>query len=465
MYIDLQLKDINVKFSYKTVLNNLNLEFSHGKINMLIGENGAGKSTLAKVVCGDIQPSSGTILINNKKIEFKSPKDAIKQGIVCVHQRPLLADGISVYENLLLGAKKTDKKTILSLIDEWIHIDKNTLVKDIGGDTRFFTSLIGALLKKPKILILDEPSSLLDNEQRQFLFTKLQEFTKKGMNVIIITHNSVEAKKFADTLTLLVKGECDLNTKDIESYFDKKAHSFEKVSTPTASKNSFFEIKFLESRPLTKPSIFNISFTAYEGQITLISGLIESGRETLEDSICGMSESRVKGTLRIQKEEKSFTCNMSKNYSIRTLKKSGFKIAILPSNKTFRASNPSLSILQLLTSASNFSSEKDSLEYASSLLKSADVNITLSEKASALSGGMLQKLILTRELSSNPEIIILCEPLQGLDNASSLLFCERLTKLANSNKIVIVLSSSEFPNDICNSIYELNDGYCKQVKG
>lgn len=467
MFIDLQLQNINVSFSYKTVLQNINIQFSHGKINMIIGENGAGKSTLAKIICGDIQPTDGKILINEKEVKFKSPKDAINKGIVCVHQRPLLANNISIYENLFLGAKKTDKNEIIKLIDEWLGIDKNTLVRDIGGDSRFFTSLIGALLKKPKLLILDEPTSLLDDKQRVFLFSKIQEFAKTDMNIIIITHNSIEANKYSDTITLLKKGNIISDKSEIENYPSDVNQIVYSNKEEKNSKNNNFFIKFssINCRPKLKPLIFDVSFCANSGEITLISGLVESGRETLEDCISGMSDSKINGNILIQKNELFFTYNLSKNYTIRTLKKSGFNIAIIPSNKTYRASNPSLSILQLLTTSKDLLSEKENQKYADLLLKEADVNIKLTEKVSCLSGGMLQRLILSRELHSNPEIIILCEPLQGLDKTASASFCSKLLELANSDKIVIILSSSDFPEDICGKIYHLNNGYCLQVKG
>ena len=119
----LELKDIHVKYSYKTVLRGINLTFEKGKIYSLLGENGAGKSTLAHVLCGDILPTSGEILLDGKKLNIKNPKDAIKSGIVCVHQRPLLAPSLSIQDNLRIGISHEMTKKIPEFAKKWIIFD------------------------------------------------------------------------------------------------------------------------------------------------------------------------------------------------------------------------------------------------------------------------------------------------------------------------------------------------------
>ena len=112
----LSLQDICVKYSYKTVLTGVSLDFEKGKIYSLLGENGAGKSTLAHVLCGDILPTSGSIYLNQKKLKIRKPKDAIKCGIVCVHQRPLLVSSVSICENLLIGINKNQISQIPAMM-------------------------------------------------------------------------------------------------------------------------------------------------------------------------------------------------------------------------------------------------------------------------------------------------------------------------------------------------------------
>ena len=116
----LQLQNICVSYSYKTVLTGVSLDFEEGKIYSLLGENGAGKSTLAHVLCGDILPTGGSIYLNNKKLNIRNPKDAIRNGIVCVHQRPLLAPLISIRDNLRIGISHKMTKLIAEITKNWI---------------------------------------------------------------------------------------------------------------------------------------------------------------------------------------------------------------------------------------------------------------------------------------------------------------------------------------------------------
>lgn len=467
--LNLSVQNIVLKYPKKSVLNGVSVDFDHSQIHALIGENGAGKSSLIKIICGDILPTEGKILLNNVDAEIKSPADAIKHGIVCVHQRPLLADGITIMENLMLGAAKFDKKKALSLLEEWLPgVSARTLVKNCSGDMRFFTSLVGALLKKPEILILDEPSALLDSKQRDFLFEKLKAFAAGGMNIIVITHFMDEAKKYGDTVTYLEEG---LVSKPKADFFMRQGASgadLRDKSENSGKDNFTLSFHHLTSLPFDKPAIRDFSFTAKGGQITLILGQAEDGRETLEDAICGMSGAKESGQLQIKAPEKEFNFTIKKgNFTRRQLEKSPFRFGIIPSNKTFRGSNPNLTIFQLLStfdSRKNKSDTASKREQALSLIKKADVNISLNDKAEYLSGGMLQRLILEREIGKNPDILILCEPVQGLDSISTSKLCQRIQKIAEEGKIVLVLSSSEFPQEICHKIYKLEKRDLREVK-
>ena len=203
----LELRDISLKFSHKVVLQNLNVRFEEAQLHALLGENGAGKSTAANIICGELKPDSGQILIDGKPVVFHTPREAINRGICYVHQSPMLADSITVKENLLLGLNKEQKKRLEAVAQKWLSgTNLNSLTKTCGADTRFFIALTSALIKQPHILILDEPSALLDENQEKFLFENLRELAAGGMNIIIITHNYDEAKKYCDTVDYLEDG-------------------------------------------------------------------------------------------------------------------------------------------------------------------------------------------------------------------------------------------------------------------
>ena len=463
----LEIKDINVSFFSKDVLKNVSLSFEEGKIHALFGENGAGKSTLAKVLCGDLVPSSGEIFINNKKVVFTEPKDAIKNGICCVHQRPLLADSVSIKENILLGAPKVSNETIKNQLKEFIpEKNFNSLVKNLSGAQRFFVSLCCALLKNPKYLILDEPTILLDQEQRVLLFTKLKNLTKNGITIIIITHIGKDIIEYTDTTTFINDGV--ITKQFVESKTLQNISDFSvsiNHTNNTNNHNFYIEYKNITYRPINKPSIFDVSFLAKSNEITLIKGLKESGLETLEDAITGMSTTTFSGTIKITNNENDFFIKNNKTkISVGMLRNNEYRFAIIPSNKTFRASNPNLTVLQLVCCYKLNEKQKNLIEYTKHIIKKANINTTYNQKAKTLSGGMLQRLILERELDTNPKVLILCESLQGLDKQSSLNFCNRILNHVSKGNIAIALHNSEFPENICNAVYTLNNGYCTKDK-
>ena len=400
----LELRQICLHFSKKTVLNKLSLCFNEGQLHALLGENGAGKSTAANIICGELSPDSGTILLDGKPVVFRTPKDAIQNGICYVHQRPMLADYITVKENLLLGLNKEQKLLIKPEAERWLpEVNLNSLVLKHGADTRFFIALTSALIKKPKILILDEPSALLDDNQRIFLFEKLRLLAGKGMNIIIITHNYDEAEKYCDTVDYIKDGKIVPADKPFDKLGD-----YEPLGNPMSKGNN--------------------------GRITLIKGLAEDGLDTLEKSLINM----------------------------RSHHEFAFKTALIPTDRKFTGSFPNLTIEQMLTSALDIP-ENQKPAAALQMINSSGVDITPQEKCSSLSGGMLQKLMFERELYGNPELLILCNPLQGLDVNTCQKTCERIQKAAQNGAYVLVLSYGAWPSEYCDVEYRLKDGNLEAV--
>lgn len=491
----LSLSHVSKRYAYKTVLDDLSLFFDEGKVHALLGENGAGKSTCAAIFSGSLRVDRGDIFIDKTKIIFASPRDAVKHGILCVRQRPLLAEGISANENILLGnefagEKKLRKKECLSeaekIKNDWSpQLNLSSRVQDLSGSDRFFVSLISALVKKPRTLILDEPTPMLDWKERRMLYAHIRELADNGMNVIVITHSIEEALLYTDTITVLQKGkalaffpkssECSaeqlhtlLLPHTIQNHFDKRENCIDKIepqncideNTNTCKTNSHEKI-FSETscitfqnitvRPKNRPSLFDVSFTAPSGELTLIHGLAEAGLLTLENVITGMENAH------------GFVCIGEKKQSLKTWKwntqflRTSFQnhVALIPSDRTFRASNPHLTIEQLLCASYE---KRNGKPFAKSLIKKAHIAITLDEKASSLSGGMLQRLILAREMQADTKLVIASEPLQGLDVRASEKTISLLKSFANNNAIVIVLSSSPFPERLCKNVYALEGG-------
>ena len=366
----LQLQNICVSYSYKTVLTGVSLDFEEGKIYSLLGENGAGKSTLAHVLCGDILPTGGSIYLNDKKLNIRNPKDAIRNGIVCVHQRPLLAPLISIRDNLRIGISHNMTKLIPEITKNWIPgRDLSETVRNISEREVFNTSLSGALLKSPFVLILDEPP-FLDTQ-------KIKKLAESGIIIIIITHSFKEAIEKSDEVVLLKDGN---------------------VLEKTPAKNITEEY--------IKERLFGLTKT-----ITVPDFIIE--KDISEETVLNLRR------------------KVTDNF-----------IGYIPSDRTFRGSNPNLTVLQLCTAYHTHGKQKELIEYAEKLLKKADVNIKLNEKALCLSGGMLQRIILERELAEDPKEIYLFDPTHGLDAEATERLYSRLEALAK-NGVKIIIGKAE----------------------
>lgn len=377
----LSLKDINVKYSYKTVLTGVSLDFEPGKIYSLLGENGAGKSTLAHVLCGDILPTGGSIYLNQKKLKIRKPKDAIKNGIVCVHQRPLLAPSLSIRDNLRIGISHKMTNRIPEFAQNWLPGRELTEeVRNLSEVEVFNTSLTGALLKSPNVLILDEPPFL--NKE------KIRQLADSGLIIIIITHSFKEAIEKSDEVILLKDGTL-----------------LEKTPAAQITEEDIKEKLFGLTKTLTIPDF------------------IEE-KDISEDEV-----------MRLREKISGSSPKMTKTVSPKTEVHS---IGYIPSDKTFRASNPNLTILQLCSAYHTEKKQADLEEYSRELLKKADVNIKLYEKALCLSGGMLQRLILERELAENPQELYLFDPTHGLDVEATERLYRRLEGLAKKGTKIII---------------------------
>ena len=455
----LELKNICVNFSLKTVLKDVNITLEEGKIYALLGDNGAGKTTLANILSGELQPSSGEIYLNQKQIHIENPKMAIQNGICYVHQRPMVADTISIRENLMLGIKdKFSNSQLEEICSVWLGDFKlSTLVQNLGSDSKFFVALINALLKKPSLLILDEPSALLDNLQRDFLYENLQKMAAKGTTILVITHNFLEAEKYCHKTVRLENGK-------IQEFLSQK-----QLEISPAKKNDCGSLKIqfnkITSRPQNQPAIFDLNFSVAQGDIVFIQGLPEDGLQTLENLITGYNLKFRKGSISIfDNEIEIYNTNLkSQEYSIRHLRKGlslkngkSINFGILPTDKKFRASDPKISIKQMLTLNRPFI---NSLE----MIKISNINITEKEKAANLSGGMLQRLLLNRELFNNPEVLILCNPMQGLDIEACELTCNKIKTAAENGAMVIILSTSDFSIPIFTQKFKLSAGILEKV--
>lgn len=449
----IKLESISRRFGKKTALKNLTVELFPAKLQILLGENGAGKSTLASILTGQQIPDSGEIVINGKPQKFNSPSAATKQGIAIVHQRPLLAKNLSVTQNICLGTEKTKglaflglinsnacKEKVLSLKKQYdinISLQVDDLASNLRADSIFFASFLAAMYRKPSFLILDEPCTSLDANQRKALYLCLQKIVKTGVGVLVITHSYDEAMKYAQRILLLQKGSLLFEGSPKEFQIAKIFPGIEmknlKCKPTPHNQEVLLSIDDVTVRPPSATALFNITFDVFSSQITLIQGQREAGMETLENLVTGMGCYNAKGSVLLANE----TINLEKNnLTSKMLRKYG--TGIVPFDRNFRGSNPTLTVAQVAAIYETPFYEKS---VAKKIIEQANIEIDLHELAANLSGGMLQRLILARELFYNPKLLILSEPFQGLDRISVQNLCGKIIDLTRKGVGILVLSS------------------------
>lgn len=509
--MQIELKNITKRYSRKTALNSVSVVFSDRKIHALVGENGAGKSTLASILAGAIAPTEGQIFIDGTEVSFPDCGAALACGIVMVAQRPLLADSLSAKENIYLALTRDKNYSVTKLLisgktpkllqelkELWCpDLDLETKVRDLGGNHRFYISLLSALMLSPRCLILDEPSVFLDSFQRQTLYERLEKAAGNGMNIIVITHSSSEAQTYCQTVTFLKDGcvadiagywssQTETEVETGEFVRDEKtgerddstaggtgagsggagepAGSASRTGAPVPRRNGTGAVtshpcllfEHISARPKNRAIIIDADLSVSYGQITAVSGMKEAALDTLEDLLCGMLTDGLSGTVSFYSKdgEKTAVSLEGGQFTVRFLRT--HKSAIVPSDRVYRASHPRLTISELLS----VYDETVSTEKIDALIETSKVNITKNDTASSLSGGMLQRLILVRELSTEPDFVILCNPLQGLDIKAQKAMTERIFALAKEGKAVLIIGAADFPLSLCHRVYTMEGGIC-----
>lgn len=463
-------------------LDEVSIRFSRGELHSILGENGAGKSTLVHLLSGLHQPTSGSITLNGKNTFFISPANALESGIAMVHQRPLLADTLTVFENIVLGSRGIFvrqaplQKKIKALTDAWnIQINLFDTTHSLSPADRLRTALLCALYANPSFLLLDEPTAILPPEEREPFMASLSRAAASGLGVIVITHKIEEAARWSNRISILNRGKIVYSDqqKKNESTADHLARFFptplqsaitsdeQKKQSKSRSKGSALTVSNLFAYPKNRTPLEALSFTAEPGDITGILAFPGSGLNTLEDVLSGMIPAE-RGTLTLTEFGQAPLSISARSLTPARLRAQG--IAIVPSNRTFRGSNPGLSITEALTpyrSNRFLMRYRNTGAFAENLLLEEKIAENPFRTVRTLSGGQLQKLILSRELSTNPRILILADPEWGLDIPSISRLRERLKKIAHEGTTVLILTDTpetmEIP-DFFTKTYTLREG-------
>ena len=482
--IILQMKDITKEFPGVKALDSVNIKVRKNSIHALCGENGAGKSTLMNVLSG-IYPYgsySGDILYQNEVCKFKNIKDSEKEGIVIIHQELALVPYLSIMENIFLGNEnskhqvidwdKTRHEAEKLLKTVGLNEKPDTLIKDIGVGKQQLVEIAKALTKDVKLLILDEPTAALnDNDSEKLLDLILKLRDEQGITAIIISHKLNEITKVADDITVIRDGKCietlNKETDDINEDRIIKGMVGREIGNRFPDRtNEIGDIAFevsdwtvQDENNHEKLACDHVSFNVRHGEVVGIAGLMGSGRTELAMSIFGRSYGKhLGGTVKLNGKEINLK-NVSdaiKNKIAYVTEDRKDKGLILFESIRINTTLPSLDKL----SNTGIVNVNEEVKVSNEYLKKVNIKAqTIHQPVSSLSGGNQQKVMLARWVYADPEVIIFDEPTRGIDvGAKYEIYCI-INELAARGKSVIVISS-EMPEVIglSDRVYVMNEG-------
>jgi len=480
----LEMINITKTFPGVKALDNVNLKVKTGEIHALVGENGAGKSTLMNVLSG-IYPFgtySGSILFNGVECKFRDIKESEKSGISIIHQELALVPYMSIAENIFLGNERESKGII-----DWDHTEKEAkklmllvglsdnpevLVKDIGVGKQQLVEIAKALSKEVKLLILDEPTAALNEKDSDNLLELLIDLNKKqNITCIIISHKLNEVTKIADQITILrdgstietlVKGSDDFSEnriikgmvgREMLDRFPKRDSSFGEIG---------FEVKnWVVYDPLNedKIKIDNVNIKVKKGEVVGLAGLMGAGRTELAMSIFGKSYGKkIRGKIFKDGKEifiKNVSHAISQGIAYLTEDRKSAGLILIDDIKR----NITLSSLKKI-SKNGVVNEGQEISVAEEYRKKLNIrSSSVFQQTGNLSGGNQQKVIISKWIFSEPDVLILDEPTRGIDVGAKYEIYNIINKLASEKKSILVISS-ELPEilGICDRIYILNEG-------
>jgi putative multiple sugar transport system ATP-binding protein len=477
------MRDITKTFPGVKALSNVNLAVMPAEIHAVVGENGAGKSTLMKVLSG-VYPAGtyeGGIHFEGKERHFKTIADSENTGIIIIHQELALVPLLSIAENIFLG-HETAKRGVIDWFEAFKRtkalLDKvglkehpNTLITNIGTGKQQLVEIAKALNKSVKLLILDEPTSSLNETDSNALLELLKGFRAQGISSILITHKLNEVMKVADRITVIRDGKTvdtlDTHAGQVSEDRIIKAMVGRELTDRYPPRNALigepiFEVSdWSVYHPLhsDRQMIKNVSMHARKGEVVGIAGLMGAGRTEFSMSVFGRAYGqKTSGNVKIHGKPvdiSTITKAMDAGLAYVTEDRKTFGLVLIDHIKH----NITLANLEDVSKASVIDEVKE-LAVANKYRKDLGIRCSsVFQTTVNLSGGNQQKVVLSKWLFSGPDVLILDEPTRGIDVGAKYEIYGIINQLAEAGKAVIVISS-EMPEllGITDRIYVMNEG-------
>ena len=440
--------------------SDINLKVTAGTVHAIVGENGAGKSTLMKILYGMQKADEGTISINGNELVFSSPADAIEAGIGMVHQHFMLADNFTVLENIVLGSEpksgvKLDfakaRKQISDIAAEnGLAVNPDILVSELGVGDRQRIEILKVLYRGARILILDEPTAVLVPHEVDELFNTLRDLKKEGLTVIFISHKLDEVLSIADEITVIRQGttvgSVNPHTQQVSARDLAEMMVGNELPTPQSVGDTIREEVVLKVDNLSvfakggKAIVDDISFEIRAGEILGIAGVEGNGQAEILDALMGIEVST--GTVHFKAEDIS-------NQSTRHRRELG--IGFIPEDRQRQAllmeaplwENRMLGHQTREPNSKGFLlNPRGAKADTKRIVAEYDVRTpSIDVLASALSGGNQQKLIVGREMSGDPKLLIAAHPTRGVDVGAQAAIWDHIRNARQAGLAVLLVSA------------------------
>jgi simple sugar transport system ATP-binding protein len=451
-----RLHGIGKRFPGVIANDDVNIDVARGTIHAIVGENGAGKSTLMKILYGVQKPDSGTIEISGTQVVLGSPADAIRAGVGMVFQHFMLADNLTVLENVTLGAERLHgigdvaRAEILKISDAYgLNIEPDVLVEKLGVGARQRVEILKVLYRGAKIVILDEPTSVLVPQEVEELFDNLRELKSEGLTVIFISHKLDEVLSVADVVTVIRRGTT-VATVDPGSVTARQLAELmvgSELPSPSTEISTVTDEVLITVENLTLPSdgarplLDDISFVIHRGEVLGIAGVEGNGQAELVEAIMGMRPA-VTGTVTLVDRDLS-------TLSTRVRREAG--IGYIPEDRQrhgllLDAPLWENRVLGHQTREPNvngiFIDKRAARADTVRIIEEYDVRTPGPDVlARALSGGNQQKLIVGREMSSEPILLIAAHPTRGVDVGAQAAIWDQIKRARREGLAVLLISA------------------------
>ena len=474
----IELRNITKRFGKVTANDRVCIAVKRGEILSLLGENGSGKTTLMNMISGIYYPDEGQIFVNGKEVTIRSPKDSFDLGIGMIHQHFKLVDVLTAAENIILGLSGKeilDMKAVEQKINELtakygFDLDPHQKIYTMSVSQKQTVEIVKLLYRGVDILILDEPTAVLTPQETEKLFSVLRNMREAGHSVIIITHKLHEVLALSDRVCVLRKGQY-IGTVDTAKATESSLTEMmvgKKVSLNIDRPDPVNPVKRLEVKNLTcvdkegVKTLDHATFEAYSGEILGIAGIAGSGQRELLESIAGLQASN--GTITYYPPEGG-----EKELSSMTpaaISRLGIKLSFVPEDRLgmglvgAMGMTDNMMLRGYRKGGFFFADRKSPKKLAETIIEELEVATPgVSTPVRRLSGGNVQKVLVGREIASNPTVLMVAYPVRGLDINSSYTIYNLLNKQKEQGAAVICVGEDlDVLLELCDKIMVLCAG-------